>query len=231
MAMAALSPGTLVSISGLQSEAGKALNGGRGIVIGSPAKDSGRFPVLVYSCCVKQTGTSTCSASSSNTDKTDDDEQSQGKVLLEIVDDLSGLKRSMKEQNLTPLENQMCEIYQDYASMAWEYAYKTDNIRDALMHLEHYTKRWPEDYMCSITHANLIRDGISSSGPKTTKRWRQQFKAAESKDRPMPGASSNERNRTSIQRGSRSINSGMPCASPLAIPISHLKSHWTGRSK
>lgn len=47
--------------------------------------------------------------------------------------------------------------------MAWEYAYKTDNIRDALMHLEHYTERWPEDYMCSITYANLIRDGISSS--------------------------------------------------------------------
>ena len=159
MAVAALSPGTLVSISGLQSEAGKALNGGRGIVIGKPAKDSGRFPVLVYSCCVKQTGSS--SDSSSNTDDATADEQ--GKVLLEIVDDLSGLKRSMKEQNLNPLENQKCEIYQDYASMAWEYAYKTDNIKDALMHLEHYTERWPEDYMCSITYANLIGDGISSS--------------------------------------------------------------------
>ena len=164
----ALSPGTLVSISGLQSEAGKALNGGRGIIIGKPAKDTGRFPVLIYCCVSKQTTT---------------DEQGEAD-LLEIVDDLSGIKRSMKEQNLTPLEDQMCEIYKDYASMAWEYAYaKTNNINDALIHLEHYTSRWPEDYMCSITYANLIRDGISSSDgsilfPTDTSKNKQTFAAA-----------------------------------------------------
>ena len=40
--------GTLETISGLQSEAGGALNGGRGLVIGKPAEDTGRYPVLVY---------------------------------------------------------------------------------------------------------------------------------------------------------------------------------------
>ena len=43
-----LPSGTLVSISGLQSEAGRALNGGRGLIIGKPADDTGRHPVLVY---------------------------------------------------------------------------------------------------------------------------------------------------------------------------------------
>ena len=123
------------------------MNGGRGIIIGKPAEESGRYPVLVYA-------KSKPSLSADNSDS----------EVLEMVDDLSGLKRSMKEQNLTPLDDQKCKIYQDYASMAWEYAYaKTDSIKDALFHLEHYTERWPEDYMCSITYANLIRDGISSS--------------------------------------------------------------------
>ena len=44
-----LPSGTLVSTSGLQSEASKALNGGRGLIIGKPADDTGgRHPVLVY---------------------------------------------------------------------------------------------------------------------------------------------------------------------------------------
>jgi len=96
--------------------------------------------------------------SSSATGGDDDDKHPDLKIV-----GMSGLKRSMKEANLTASENQKCEFFQEFASDAWEYAYKTDNVKDALLYLEHYTARWPEDFICSINYANMIRDGISSS--------------------------------------------------------------------
>ena len=179
--------GTLVSISGLQSEAGSALNGGRGLVIGKPAEDTGRYPVLVYAVVGKAEEEAGADSSSREVLSlaefgASDLELAQktgrypvlsyGDTDLELADGFVGLKRSVKEANLTALEDQKDQTYRDFASVAWEHAYKNDNIRGAFLHLDPYTERWPEDYERSISYANMLRDGIGGTRKKPQEAWR-----------------------------------------------------------
>lgn len=126
--------GKLVTIAGLQSEAGAPLNGSRGIVLDDPkllSKQAGRLPVLLYA-------------------------QGKGNELLVL--EKPGMMRSIKEENLRSLEDQKCGAYKEFAFEAWEKAYRFDGKIDlALFHLKQYTQRWPDDYKMTVNYVNVLR--------------------------------------------------------------------------
>lgn len=137
-----LSAGTLVTIHGLESDAGKALNGASGIVLGPPSdaetKDAKRYPVLLYAVVSK--------------------EEAEAEDAINEAPATPPLKRSIKGANLINKADQKCQTFNDACNDQASIAYSNGDIHGALFWLGAYYERWPEDYRMSLTYANLLRE-------------------------------------------------------------------------
>jgi len=138
-----LPPGMLVTIKGLESEAGKALNGGSGIILGPPSaadsKDARRYPVLLYAL--------------DSTAKGGEENDEAKEELLNPP-----LKRSVKGVNLEEKSNQKCELYKEASQEYGSQAFHSGDYKETLFWLAGSYERWPEDYRTSSTYANLLRE-------------------------------------------------------------------------
>lgn len=145
-----LSPGELVTIKGLQSKAGKALNGGSAIVLGPPSftddgGDNRRCNVMVYALLSKD--------EPENEEKTERQEESNRAELLSVP-----LKRSIKEINLERKVDQKCLLFKENAeTLIVKHALSARDYNQALFWSAAYYERWPEDYKLGMSYANMLR--------------------------------------------------------------------------
>lgn len=115
-----IAKGTIVQIAGLASDAGKALNGGYGMIAKEPSLASGgnlRYPVLVYA------------------------------LQVEGCDQIMKTKadiKSIKAENLQFLPNQKQQLFKDAAKAQMQLAHESNDHPGALTWYEAFYERWPD---------------------------------------------------------------------------------------
>ena len=149
-------PGTLVTIKGLASAAGKPLNGGSGIILGpqfpSDSKNAGRYPVLVYHVV---------------------DARDLQHALLTgkrvfrknhpSLANMVHLEKSIRATNMEEKLDQMCLIFRDVAFTHSQKSFDAYDYKKALFWVTNYCERWPEDYRMRTTYANLLHSVLGHS--------------------------------------------------------------------
>lgn len=143
-----LAPGTLVTIKDLESEAGKPLNGGSGIILGLPSEaeseEARRYPVLLYALVAPP-------SIEDEEGEANDDSTKIGMIMVNT-------KKSIKAANMEKKSDQKCESYKEAAHTRAEQAYHHGDMGGALFWTAGYCDRWPEEYNMCTSYANLLRD-------------------------------------------------------------------------
>lgn len=149
-ANAALSKGVLVQIDGLASEAGKPLNGAYGLIAADPAAAAAsgvvRYPVLVY-------------ALPNPSSEANENGKEGEKTTHEIMGTSTGIKKSLKGDNLSVLPEQKQKLFQDAARAQAQLAHQAGDHPGALSWYEAYYQRWPDgdgDLGMILTYVQLL---------------------------------------------------------------------------
>ena len=132
---ATLSKGVLVQIDGLASEAGKPLNGAYGLVAANPVTAASgilRYPVLVYAVR-KQS-----SEANENDNEDEETNENSEETTHEIMKTSTGIKKSLKEDNLSVLPEQKQQLFQDAARAQCQLAHQAGDHPGALCWYEAY---------------------------------------------------------------------------------------------
>ena len=149
-ANAALSKGVLVQIDGLASEAGKPLNGAYGLIAADPAAAAAsgvvRYPVLVY-------------ALPNPSSEANENGKEGEKTTHKIMGTSTGIKKSLKGDNLSVLPEQKQKLFQDAARAQVQLAHQAGGHPGALSWYEAYYHRWPDgdgDLGMILTYVQLL---------------------------------------------------------------------------
>lgn len=135
--------GTVVEIVGLDSEKGRRLNSGLGVIIDDSAMntqqentDSEHLPVLIFAI------------------------PNSSKILQLNLD--APIIISLHIDNLSKVPNQACNLFKEYAShRAQELIAKCD-YKNTMFFIQQYYRRWPDDWFNNMTYANLLREGLGT---------------------------------------------------------------------
>ena len=153
---ATLSKGVLVQIDGLASKAGKPLNGAYGLVAANPVTAASgilRYPVLVYAVR-KQS-----SEANENNNEDEETNENSEETTHEIMKTSTGIKKSLKGDNLSVLPEQKQQLFQDAARAQCQLAHQAGDHPGALCWYEAYYQRWPDgdgDIGMILTYVQLL---------------------------------------------------------------------------